>query len=104
MTELRIEDGIDTFWKHDNQTSFIGDLFDLTKKVPQIQKYFEKMPIKYDSEKGIIQIGEEMKGQETAIEVNGNIEWTWSEFGFKVYIIPTKFLYMDSYCTIWFRK
>lgn len=34
------------------------------------------MLIKYDSEKGIIQIGEEMKGQETAIEVNGNIEWT----------------------------
>lgn len=50
-----------------------NEVYDLTNKIPETQKYFEKMSIKYDRRKGIIQIGEEMREQDTAIEVNNNI-------------------------------
>ena len=45
-------------------------VYDLIKKIPQTQKYFEKPSLKYDKERGIIQIGKE---SETVIEVNDNI-------------------------------
>lgn len=50
-----------------------NEVYDLTKKIPQIQKYFEEVLIKYDKESGIIQIGKEMKDNEIVIEVNDNI-------------------------------
>ena len=69
-------------------------IYDLTKKIPQTQKYFKKMSVKYDKEKGIIQIGEEMKEQETTIEVNDNILCGLDQnLDLKcVYIIPTRFM------------
>lgn len=71
-----------------------NEVYDLTKKIPQTQKYFEKKFIKYDREKGIIQIGHEMKKQETAIEVNNNILCGLDQnLDLKcVYIIPTRFI------------
>lgn len=71
-----------------------NEIYDLTKKLPQTRKYFEKMTIKYDAEKGIIQIGEEMKEQESTIEVNNNILCGLDQnLDLKcVYIIPTRFM------------
>lgn len=71
-----------------------NEIYDLTKKIPQTQKYFEKISIKYDRGKGIIQIGEEMKEKETAIEVNDNILCGLDQnLDLKcVYIIPTRFI------------
>ena len=62
--------------------------------MPQTQKYFEKISIKYDRGKGIIQIGEDVKEQDTAIEVNDNILCGLDHnLDLKcVYIIPTKFI------------
>lgn len=71
-----------------------NELYDLTQKIPQTQKYFEKMSIKYDEEKGIIQIGEEMKEEETTIKVNDNILCGLDQnLDLKcIYIIPTGFI------------
>ncbi len=71
-----------------------NEVYDLTKKIPQTQKYFENKFIKYDREKGIIQIGHEMKKQETVIEVNNNILCGLDQnLDLKcVYIIPTRFI------------
>jgi len=69
-------------------------VYDLTKKIPQTQKYFDKMSIKYDRVKGIIQIGKEMKEQGTTIKVNDNILCGLDQnLDLKcVYIIPTRFI------------
>lgn len=71
-----------------------NQVYDLTKKIPRTQKYFEKMSIKYDKEKGIIQIGEELKEPETVIEVNDNILCGLDQnLDLQcVYIIPTSFI------------
>lgn len=71
-----------------------NEVYDLRKKIPQIQKYFENKYVKYDREKGIIQIGHEIKEQETAIEVNNNILCGLDQnLDLKcVYIIPTRFI------------
>lgn len=71
-----------------------NEVYDLTKKIPQTQKYFENKFIKYDREKGIIQIGHEIKKQETVIEVNNNILCGLDQnLDLKcVYIIPTRFI------------
>ena len=69
-------------------------VYDLIKKVPKVEKYFEGMPMKYDSEKGIIQVGEEMEALETTIEVNDNILCGLDQqLNLKcIYIIPTRFI------------
>lgn len=71
-----------------------NEVYDLIKKIPQTQKYFEKEFVKYDKEKGIIQVGGEMKEQETAIEVNNNILCGLDQnLDLKcLYIIPTRFI------------
>lgn len=71
-----------------------GEVYDIIKKIPQTQKYFEKVSIKYDSEKGIIQIGEEMKKKENVIEVDDNILCGLDKnLDLKcVYLIPTRFV------------
>lgn len=71
-----------------------NEVYDIVKKIPQTQKYFEKVSIKYDREKGIIQIGEEMKEKENTIEVNDNILCGLDKnLDLKcVYIIPTRFI------------
>lgn len=70
-----------------------NEVYDLIKKIPKTQKYFEKVPIKYDRKKGIILIGEEMNEKETIIEVNDNIMCGLDQnLDLKcVYIIPTRF-------------
>lgn len=69
-------------------------VYDLMKKIPATQKYFERMPVKYDAEKGIIQVGEEMKALETTIEVNDNLLCGLDQkLNLKcLYIIPTRFI------------
>lgn len=81
-------------YNFDLSTCNQNEVYDLTKKIPQTQKYFEKKSIKYDREKGIIQIGEEMKEKETTIEVNDNILCGLdTNLDLKcVYIIPTRFI------------
>lgn len=71
-----------------------NEVYDLIKKVPQTQKYFAKVPVKYDKERGIIQIGKEIKGNETVIEVNDNIFCGLDQNSDLecIYIVPTRFI------------
>lgn len=75
-----------------------NEVYDLTKKIPQTQKYFGKISIKCDKEKGIIQIGETLSEQETATKVNDNILCGLDQnLFFKcVYIMPTQFIGKDQ--------
>lgn len=81
-------------YNFDLSTCNQNGVYELVKKIPQTQKYFQKMSIKYDRTNGIIQIGEEMKAQETTTEVNDNILCGLdNNLDLKcVYIIPTKFI------------
>lgn len=71
-----------------------NEVYDMSRKIPQIRKYFEKMRIKYDKEKGIIQIGSEMQNGETGVKVSNNILCGLdNNLNLKcLYIIPTKFV------------
>ena len=66
-------------------------VYDLIKKIPQTQKYFEKPFLKYDKERGIIQIGKE---SETVIEVNDNIFCGLDQNADLkcIYILPARFI------------
>ena len=66
----------------------------MIKKVPQTQKYFAKVPVKYDKERGIIQIGKETKENEIVIEVNDNIFCGFDQNSDLecIYIVPTRFI------------
>lgn len=71
-----------------------NEVYDLINKIPRMKKYFEKVSIKYDREKGIIQIGEEIQEKETTIKVNDNILCGLDQnLDLKcIYIIPTRFI------------
>ena len=71
-----------------------NEVYDMIQKIPQTKKYFEKLQIKYDKEKGIIQIGSEMQKGEVGIKINDNILCGLdSNLDLKcLYIIPTKFI------------
>lgn len=71
-----------------------NEVYYLTKKIPQTQKYFENTTIKYDRKKGIIQVGEEMGENETSIEVNKQIVCGLDRNSDLkcIYIIPTRFI------------
>lgn len=75
-----------------------NEVYDLIKKIPQTKKYFEKISIKFDKEKGIIQIGETVKEHEPTIKVNDNIMCSLDQnLDLKcVYIIPTRFIGAES--------
>ena len=66
-------------------------VYDLIKKIPQTQKYFEKPVLKYDKERGIIQIGKE---SETVIAVNDNIFCGLDQNADLkcIYILPARFI------------
>lgn len=70
------------------------EVYDLIEKIPQTKKYFEKMSVKYDKVKHIIQIGENPSEGENLIRVNNNIvcglDKNW-DLGC-VYIMPEKFI------------
>ena len=70
-----------------------NEVYDLIQKIPQTQKYFEKSLIMYDKEKGIIQVGQDIKIGEKGIRVNNNIFCGLNQnLDLKcVYIIPTRF-------------
>ena len=70
------------------------EVYDLIKKIPQTQKYFEKAPIKYDKERGIIQIGKETGENEIVIEVSDNIICGLDQNSDleSIYIFPTRFI------------
>lgn len=69
-------------------------VYDMLQRMPQIEKYFEKMQIKYDKEKGIIQVGSEMQKGEVGIKINNNILCGFDSNLYlkSLYIIPTKFI------------
>ncbi len=71
-----------------------NEIYDLIQKDPQTKKYFEKFVTKFDKEKGIIQIGEEMKEGDVGIKVNKNIMCGFDEnSNLKcLYIVPTEFV------------
>lgn len=71
-----------------------NEIYDLIKKIPQTQMYFEKVSVKFDREQGIIQIGKEMEEKDIAIEVNDNILCGLDQnLDLKcLYIIPTRFI------------
>lgn len=75
------------------------EVYDIIKKIPQTKKYFEKVSIKYDREKGIIQIGDEMEERDSVIEVDDNILCGLDDnLDLKcVYIIPTRFINKTIY-------
>ena len=59
-----------------------------------LTKYFEKAPIKYDKERGIIQIGKETGENEIVIEVSDNIICGLDQNSDleSIYIFPTRFI------------
>lgn len=69
-------------------------VYDLTKKIPNTCRYFERIPTRYDEKRGIIQIGEEMKKNEMTIKVNDNILCGLdNNSDLKcIYILPTRFI------------
>lgn len=69
-------------------------VYDIIQKIPQIKKYFDKIQIKYDKEKGIIQVGSEMQKGEVGIKINDNILCGLdNNLDLKcLYLIPTKFI------------
>ena len=71
-----------------------NEVYDMIQKIPQIRKYFEKPQIKYDKEKGIIQVGSEIQKGEVGIKINDNILCGLDRnLDLKcLYIIPTKFI------------
>lgn len=86
----------DNFLLHNFDLSMCkqNEIYDLVEKIPQTMKYFGKISIKYDKDKGIIQIGEEMQEQESIIKVNDNILCGIDQEMYLkcVYIIPTRFI------------
>lgn len=70
------------------------EVYDLIQKIPQLRKYFEKVQIRYDKEKGIIQVGNEMQKDEAGIKVNDNILCGLDRHSDLkcIFIIPTKFV------------
>lgn len=74
-------------------------VYDLIKKIPQTRKYFEKISVKYDEKKGIIQIGEKMGERGIVIEVDSNILCGLDQNRDLqcVYIIPTRFKKSNSF-------
>lgn len=71
-----------------------NEVYDIIQKIPQIRKYFEKQQIKYDKEKGIIQVGDEIQKGEVGIKVNDNIVCGLdNNLDLKcLYLIPTEFI------------
>lgn len=73
-------------------------VYDMLQRMPQIKKYFEKMQIKYDKERGIIQVGSDMQKGEIGIKINNNILCGFdNNLDLKcLYIIPTIFIGVKS--------
>lgn len=71
-----------------------NEVYDIVQKIPQIKKYFEKILIRYDKEKGIIQVGSELQKGEVGIKINDNILCGLdNNLDLKcLYLIPTKFI------------
>ncbi len=71
-----------------------NEVYDMMQKIPRIRKYFERTPMKYDKERGIIQVGSEIQEGEVGIKVNDNILCGLDcNLDLKcIYIIPTKFI------------
>lgn len=71
-----------------------NEVYDLVRKIPQTQKYFEKKSIKYDKEKGIIQVGEDVQEGKDVIKVNNNIFCALDDnLNLRgVYIMPQRFI------------
>lgn len=70
-----------------------NEVYDLIKKIPESKKYFENISIKFDKNKGIIQVGEQMKNEESVIRPNNHFLCGLdSGLNLKcLYIIPTVF-------------
>lgn len=51
----------------------LGIAYDLIVKIPQTRMYFENLVIKFDKEKGIIQVGSNPKHDDVIYKINENI-------------------------------
>ncbi len=71
------------------------EVYDMIQNIPQIRKYFEKIQIKYDKEKGIIQVGSEIQKGEVGVKINDNILCGFdNNSDLKcLYLMPTKFTF-----------
>ncbi len=69
-------------------------VYDLIQKIPDTRKYFERMSIKYDKERGIIEIGETAKEKDRIIEVNENLFCALDSNSILkcIYILPATFI------------
>ncbi|WP_099221554.1 hypothetical protein [Listeria costaricensis] len=74
-------------WYQENQ------VYDLLSKIPEIQEYFAPLIIKYDEEKGIIQLGTDLDVQDILTKVNENIFCGTDEYmKLKcIYVVPSEF-------------
>lgn len=68
-------------------------MYDILEEIPEIKRYFENQSIKYDNEKGIIQLGVEITSQDKLVKVDDNILCGMdSQLNLKsIYLIPTEF-------------
>lgn len=71
-----------------------GEAYDFIKKSHPEFEYFKPLIIRFDKEKGIIQIGETLAKSETGIKVSDNVILGCdnSENIKAIYIIPSKFI------------
>lgn len=71
-----------------------GSVYDLINKIPETKKYFDPLLIRFDKEKGIIQIGVELSNDEMGIKANRNIICGYdSNLILKsLYIMPDRFI------------
>ncbi len=51
----------------------LGLTYDLSDEIPKARTYFEKLVIRYDKEKGIIQVGSNLKDDDIIYKINENI-------------------------------
>lgn len=73
-------------------------IYDLICKIPQTREYFEKIIVRYDMEKGLIQIGKGAQTGEVGIKVSDNIICVLDHNLIlkSLYICPTKFIKWSS--------
>ena len=71
-----------------------NDVFDIFDKIPEIKKYFIPQTIKFDEDKGIIQVGTDLELEDKILKVNDSIFYGVDLDGFLkcLYLIPEKFI------------
>lgn len=79
----------------DNVSGYrLGFTYDLTVEIPQTRTYFAKMNIKFDREKGIIQVGTNLGNNDKILKIDENIVLIFDHQNILkcIFIVPTVFL------------